>query len=1163
MKLNKNRLADASLKMLCIFAFLFLFSCNHNRKNTGNSENKQENNPQQEVPTVDASLKLTQLKVAGKSYPIQDKITVDRTEDGALAIEYAKEPSDAKVDFEPELQDGMWVLQSIQGVQTLKIKLSKGSSYKEYEVNVVKLPKVRLVKFNINGSQQDIGVDGIINCGTTKSDSVSITTETIPSDAEVIFAPELMTGNVWNIGSELGEKTLSIKVKKGADEASYTAKITRVDASYLSITKIKIGAEEKEQDQILSNMTFSPVATGIAKVEIETNPADAKVDWGDGDVSIKNYEWLLAKGSNRLKIKISRDGKEETYTLNLESNCNPIRVEYSLNNQKSSNIKDDFEGKEARGENPLYEASFNHVNIQLVVTGKLGKILINGNNINANATSGITAASQVVLLENGKEKEIEVLVYPKVEAATTLSATRLKFRALGNDKKAKAKPVLKIDNRADLPQDFLSKLEGEEVPLHKVHKSPAYLDVVLTGYEKKFLIKEIKINDEIVNPAPASPYIVSKEIELKNDEAVPVKVEFIPYDERFSESFKWTFSLQSGGKDSIPDVELHSINDVELDDLPKALTEHLTDGSNPLYKFDGKNAKVIISCGDTNKVKTVVFKMDGEQKASLSPVEEAFDTLAKYTYKIADNNVHTIEIEMKPIDEERYSPLFYTFSLQSSGNKLKFVPSNFDFSINGTPSSVFPEGVKNHLTDGTAPEHIIDGKKVVATLRLHDEILVEKIKSLSCSIAGGATQNVSVVEKNAGVYEAKYSFELPDKTQAHLLKMTIVPKVAEEYEELTYSLNLKSSGRLYGMPLIYGVNETTIKKDGDKISVASDKAIIRVQARMDIMSAVTIGKEGDEMGAEVKAMKDAKNEPYWEAMREVSLLEGGNASEIAFKINVTPKDADLYSNATYTIKITGEKPGNAKFAKNSDGLPDISGIVVEKLDGCDVRNIDDYGITKVRLTAKTASKTSKVRYSLVNLKGEALGFLNADGTTLDDTIKEKEMSSAGDASHESEEIYLFKDKPTLVKLYVVSGTETDNVDGLYTKVLNYMELGWDYNKPSKADSELDLDDFSNKAWGVIEVDSSMIPSDGKIHLLFRTWDKYAYPVVASDIAEGQSAFVDAKDLAGDFKFCYITTLDVSKLKTEPTAILSAKCHVKYDGADDSTGFIYTVKVKNK
>ena len=1150
MKSKINLVRSAILTSMALVV-LFIFACKHDKPGINIPNNT----------IVDESLKLTQLKVAGMQYTIQDQINVEATENSELEVEYKKEPSDAMVTFEPELQGKKWILKQKAGIQTLTITLSKGNLSKKYEVNVIKLPKVRLTSFSINGSPQIIGNDLIIDCKKTKATSLTVTTQTIPPDAKVSFTPALETGNVWNLGSELGEKTLKITVKKDSEETTYIAKITRIDASSLSITKIKIGNEEKNDVQILSNMTFSPINKGIANIEIETTPSDAKVDWGLGEVTNKTHEWFLAQGENTLEVKITRAGNEEKYTLKLESTAKSIAVDYSLNNVKSENIENDFKNKEEAGKNPLYDAKLNHVNIQMTVTGKLAKILINGTNINATPTENVSIVNEVILLENEKEKEIEILIYPEVESMQTISAKRIKFRALGNSTKAKANAVLQIDNRKDLPADFTEKLESEESPLHKVHKSPAYLDVMLTGYEKKFLIKEIKINEEVVEPAPASPYIVSKEIELKDDEPTPVKIEFVPYDERFSQSFKWTFALQSGGKDKIPDVELHSINDVDLDDLPKALTEHLTDATNPLYRFDGKNAKVIISCGDANKVKEVVFKMDEAIKATVTPVEDGFDTFAKYIYEIHDKEEHNIEIEMKPEDAQKYEVLTYKFRLQSSGQKLKFLPNNFDFSINGTPSSVFEENIRKHLTDGSAPEYVIDGTKFVISLKVHDDSLFENIKHTSCTLANNVAQNVSFTEVSTGVYQAMWKGQLPDKTQAHLVKMTIVPKDATLYEELTYSVNLKSSGNLLSMPLIYGVNTTTVT-NGQSIKVNATKAIIRVQARMDIISSVTIGKEGDEASCPVQAMQDKNGERYWEATREVELLQSGAPTEMTFKINVTPSDTTLYKTGTCTVKITGSKPGNAKFAKKGNGQFEIAATVVEKMPDCDAIHIDDYGILKLRLTAKTLDTTSTVHYSIVNLKGEALGFIGSDGVTVNASEKDKTMASQGDASHESEEVYLFKDKPTIVKLYVVSNTgETDNTDGLCIKTLNYVELGWDSSKPNKPDSDLDLSDYPNKAWDVIEIRQEQIPADGRIHLLFRALDKLFFPIVANDVEDGQTPFTDGKDLSGDFKFCYLTTVDVSKLKTEPSAIVKAKCHIKYDGKEDSTGFVYNVKIK--
>ena len=1129
-----------------------IFSCRQTSTTNNNSSE------------VTEEISLTLLKVDDVSYPIKDEIKVAQTEKDELKVEYTTKPNDANVNFEPSLVSGKWKLQNILEEQTLKITVSKGKAKKEYVCKVKKTPKVRLLSFSINGNAQDIKEDGSIDCGQTQADSFVVSTTQSPSDASVTFEPALNAGNVWAFGSEEGVKHLKITVKKGSDEVQYNASVKRVGNLGLSIKKITVDGTSKEAGDILSTMSFADCVRGLSNVAVETTPSDAKVAFQDGALlSNKNYEWHLISGENSLKIKVEKDGKEALYTVKLKTSLPAIDVSYSLNNVKSADIENNFEREEKLGNNPLFEAKLNHVNIQLLVQGKLGKVLVNGNNINATPTGHVSAVNEVILLE-GREKELEVIIYPKVEAMTKNSARRIKFRAFGNHTKAKAKPKLKIDNSEDLPASFLNKLEDEtEAPLYTVYKSPAYLDVQLTGYEKKFLIKEIKINDEVGEPKPASPYIISKEVELKDGEENSIKIEFIPIDERFSEKFSWTFKLATGGKANIPDVELHSINDVLLEDLPKSLTEHLSDGSNPLYEFDGKNAKVIISCGDTGKVKEVDFKIDGEKKETVIPIEDGFDTFAKYTYAIADLKEHNIEIVMQPEDAEQYKPLVYSFRLKNTGNKQKFASSNFYLSINDVPESILPEEVKNHLTDGTNPTYSLDGKKVVMILKLQDEIWLEKIKNVKCKIATEAEEVVKFKEVTTGNWEAKFSFSLPDKENAHLATMKIIPKNENEYEEFTYSLNLKSTGHLSLMPLVYGINTETVKS-GDKKTVEGEKATIRVQARMEIMQKVVIGEEGkDEAECSVVAMKDNNNQPYWEALREVPLLEGNNTPEKKIVIRVTPMDADLFAPATCNLRITGTKkaPDSAAFKKNKYGEAEIGGEVVEMLEGCDARYYTDYGVKVVRLNAKTVSPEASVKYSVVGLDGNSIGFIGADGKP-DPAVLEKTMTNSS-GEHVSEDIRLFEDKPTRVLLWVVSKNgQTDAKNGLVLKILNYMELGWAYTKPNKANSELELEDYESKAWDVVKINKDSIPADGKIHFLFKTLEKYIYPIVADDVAEGQTPLEEAKDLSPTFQYCYTTTLDVSSLKTEPAKELLVQCRIKNsESIPNDLCFVYKIKVK--
>ena len=448
-------------------------------------------------------------------------------------------------------------------------------------------------------------------------------------------------------------------------------------------------------------------------------------------------------------------------------------------------------------------------------------------------------------------------------------------------------------------------------------------------------------------------------------------------------------------------------------------------------------------------------------------------------------------------------------------------------------------------------------------LKFQDEIWLEKIKNVKCKIATEAEEVVKFKEVTTGNWEAKFSFSLPDKENAHLATMKVIPKDENEYEQLTYSLMIKSTGHLNLMPLVYGINKKTVKS-GDKEKVEDEKAIIRVQARMDIMKKVVIGEEGkDEAECSVVAMKDNNNQPYWEALREVPLVEGNNTPEKKIVIRVTPIDADLFAPATCNLSITGTKkaPDSAAFKKDKHGEFEINGEVVEMLEGCDARGYRDYGVKVVRLNAKTVSSEATVKYSIIGLDGASIGFIGADGKP-DPAVLEKTMTNT-DGEHVSEDIRLFEDKPTRVKLWVISKDgQTDDQNGLYTQFLNYMEVGWAYTKPNKANSELELEDYEYKAYDVVKINKDSIPADGKIHFLFKTWEKYIYYVVPDDVAEGQTPFEEAKDLSPSFQYCYTTALDVSSLKTESTKELLVQCRIKNsESVPNDSCFVYKLKVK--
>lgn len=1015
-----------------------------------------------------------------------------------------------------------------------------------------------LKSLKVQGNEQEIGKD-FIDAGKTSLNKVLVEAEA--DDAIITMEPALEKG-FWNIEKE-GKHELNILVSKGDKKKTYKVAIEKIASSSLSLLSVSLGAEVK--DEIVSVMSFSDVEAGIVEVSVEPNMADAKVAFVEGEAKDeKTYKWQLIAGSNSLKVKLVRGSEEVLYTLKVFSLANPLNANIYLNGKLISNIEDDFYYKAMNGANPLFDAGCNCLNLQFSIWGYLDKLLLNGEKISTEGDYTKRAIKQI-MLKNG-EKQIEILLIPTLEAMERNSTLCLKFRVKGNSNKTKPKPKLIISGEDSFSIKFMAGLKKDEEPLYKVFKSPALVKVELTGYEYNVLIKEVKI-DGVVSEIKQQGigYYVSKEIEVEEGKATSVKIEFVPFDENITEKIKWTFALQAGGeKPALQGVKFYAINDKGYigigGDLPDAFTEHLRDGSNPLYETDGKHSEVVV--GSTNKeiIKEAVFSLDGNEVARVAPKEEGWNALCRYDFNIEDEKPHNIEIEVIPLEAEKWSSLTYKFQLKRSGKKAK-LPSDrvLYLQINGLEKDNFPPEIKSHLEDGSNPLLKFQGKSVVASFSFTNKTFANIAKSASFSLDGGAETNVNFVERqtNAGkVYIAEHSFSLPDMESSHVLKMEVIPKDEEHYSRRTFSLKLKSAGKM-PLPLVFGANLKNVK-DGDRLSIDGEKVIVQVISLYDLMKKVTIGVKGvSETECKVKEYK-SQGRTYWKAEKDVILIEGETIEEKNIVIKVEPKDSEQYEESVVEFFATGKSgKNNAEFQIGQYG-PIVKSQTEFKA-GCESRYIDDYGSIATTLTLFTVYSKSTVKYAIV---GE--GGLPLEGESV------KTARNNGDGSHTTERIVFFENVPTKVKAWVVAedGVTQDAKKGVFEFDANGVNVKYRYTKPEKQDNLLNLKDFSHKAFGEeIRLVKNDIKSDNMLHLVFgiiTAKDDEPFSVVLEDVEEGQSNFVKAQKMEKEaYGQCYVTHLNVENLLKGKDQGGTDEMHLKCKIIKTDTGvecFTYKLKV---
>ena len=1018
--------------------------------------------------------------------------------------------------------------------------------------NIAKLTKLR-----IDDAEKIIASN--IDAGKTSNEKVKIEYEVQPLDADVSTSPTLSNG-YWNLGNELGIKQLSIIIKKGEEESCYFITIDRIEVGTPTITKITVGKQEKLGNDITSSMTFKDTEKGRILVKLELSEPSAKVAWNDGELQDeKEYNWLLKQGENTLKIVVGKTITESTtYSINISSAVIPIPLVYTLNGKSMSHMKD-FKTAVENGENPLFDAKSNFLNITLKIVGGVEKVEINKEKIEGKYEGGVYLVNKSLKLE-AETKQIEIIITPTFEESQFSATNILKFQAKGNGIKENIKPHLTISGNGNLPKEFLDKLTTSTPPLHQVFKSPAKIKIEISEYEYLFLCKQIKIDGEVLSlTKDLLTYTGEKDIEIDNATTKLVKINFVTRNPELSETLKWQFNLQTGGLKPVPpELKLYWINDKGSfeEPLPKNLLEHLQDGSNPKYIFDGKKAKMIVGSGTKDLISRVEFKMDGTSLYSMAPKDKGYQHLAEYTFNISDSLEHNIEIIFTPTDTETYRDGIFKLKLQASGVNPTLPRGKMGvFTIRGIQKAQLPNSLTAHLTDGSKPEYVVGGKHGEIDVGTYDALVASAIEKVRFTLDSESPSEIMIHEVEGAVksYIAEYYYILPDITQNHLIKIEFIPKTTAEYEPLVYTFHLKSNGTPDEMPLVCGYN-MEVKENGSVETLGVEATTILVQARRDILKDVIIGeKDKNEKKCNIIKFGD-DSLSFWNAERTLALIgSDGIANEKTIVIKAIPKDADAFVPFTCEYKLTGTKvpANNAKFEKNQNGPIVLSSVKYKA--GLESETINDYGAESLILKAYTISPRATVKYQLVDMMGKPLP--NAE-------IKEMTKDFEGLPIHTSENITLFEDKPTRIKAYVIAEDgSVDNADGLYFRTYNPIALKWDYSKKQKGV------DFENTGYDVIEIERSQIEDD-KIYLAFAPWRKeLGYKIATnSNFAAYQDAFDETPDIFNQNRQWYKTTINVSDLTkaTNPAQELEVILPLqKKVGATYIDCFTYKVKIKLK
>lgn len=520
---------------------------------------------------------------------------------------------------------------------------------------------------------------------------------------------------------------------------------------------------------------------------VEKTDADNKPVWSIGGI----VEGVNPSGKDVLLV-IEPIDTYSYHAIALEFHLNykvaeQMKVDYEINGKNVYNLPSTFVQGITKGTNPLIELDSKYLNIKLICKGQVKKINVNKEEISGDSL--IVNDSDYILVKSIPidltEKQIDIEVIP--EDLGVYSPIKYKFMAKGNSTIEKIEPTFQeISGDKNLPKaTFLDKLTGSNKPLYKTVYETADIVIDLPSYAYDFLCKEVKINGEKVEINVIKDsliYKIKRSISVSATSPTDVKIEFIANDE-ISQDLTWEFQVQGGGeKPSLPQsqVSIFKINGRggEYEPLPEELAEHLIDGTNPVYTFDGKKILVEVGSYDDKLIEKVSFKLDSVQKHEGVPAKEGYAYLTKCEFKFDDTVSHDVEIIITPKDK-KYSNLVYTFRLKWSGKKI---PLPLIFSING---DVQKDGYVATLKAETA-QLLVQAKNDV----MLEVYIGEQSNEVQCEIttfkaSGGGT-----------IWQSEKYISLIDSSGNVVAKTFVIkvkPKDADIYEEATCKYTLKGT----------------------------------------------------------------------------------------------------------------------------------------------------------------------------------------------------------------------------------------------------------------------------------------------------------------------------------------------------------------------------------
>lgn len=1152
--------------------------------------------------------KLVKLTIDGLAKDIQNFITemdFGQTSKSKVKIEAVTDPLDAPIQYVPPLEEGYWNVGATEGKKSLKLIVGAGGNVNRYQVNIEKIAEgaPRLIEITLGGTKKE-GADITSNMlfSVTETEAI-VECKVKPEGATVTFTPNLVDatatgGKLTNIEADTMKATkLKIEVEKDGKKTEYNVEVKkRVTLPHDILSKIDVWGSAKQG--IISGATkeqLEKIIKGDKDVEIEVAGPIAVVQAASQNRTWEYYRvngieseiirnpfktgyWALStvilnlgkKGESiPVKIEVKDDRVHEVAELNFKIKRTNDTVDLPISElyiRGRNVIKGDVLKQLSDGSKPQFEGSepsLIEVATRLDVMENV-KVLEQVYDVSVRDEGGIRVfyvqASVIGVNPDGKDVTIEI--QPKDKE--TYHALNWRFHLKHKEPEDFAmRYEINGKNVKQLPSEFIDGIANDENPEITVDSKFLNLKLFFDVRVKNVVINDVTLDERKLRQERGS-WVVCHSVELDSpNKQINIMAThadtgaFKPKEMKF----KATGNEEKEGMNPL-------LRELSQDqNLKVELLNHLTDGTKPLWTTAHNVCDIYVTltayeCDFLCKEVKV-----NDELVEIERVEPEFYATwykMKKSVPISKDVAKDIKIEFIPYDNV-CDKITWEFKAQSGGS-LPTIPQvdirSFRINDKGGYADPLPDELIKHLTDGTQPTYVFDGKKAHVVVGVVDpEVMKEVVFKID-----GSEKHTSKTRLGTDIgskyFVCDYTFELDD-TQTHPVELEIRPTKTKVYSPLVYTFKLQRSGNKLQMTYLDFFIDDVPLPSGTRETVNSETASIGVDIRHEnLMKEVWIGeKGGTPEKCPIEAFVAKSGTKYWEAKRTVSLLKGGATPPIEFEIRVVPLNAEEYDEKVCHYTITGTKSDkdNAEFVCYLNGsgkkVPLID-VNVQWIDGISFDYTNAFGAKMVSLKASTVNAKSTVKYQLI------------------DTVKNEKLS-VGPQSQAVEgvltntngvhtaKITLFQDKTTRIKLWVVSesGHDAATPQGKWQKTFNPVTVNWDYDKKGNGA------DYKTRVYDLIEIEKAKVAADKKIYIVFKGWkEENEYIVVKEkEKYEAYQSGIEFLEDSGNYSKFYRTEIDVSDLikDSNPVTELVASFKVMAKQKPDVECINYKVKIKVK